>query len=119
VGLYFWSTAGMLPETDRAARAAVFEAVTALTTTGFNSIPCDRWNATAIPILSILMLIAGGICSTAGGVKQLRVYVLYRAAVWEIRRLVLPRSAVSQPELWQGERRQAIGGWRSSSSWWV
>ncbi|MFH1059049.1 MAG: TrkH family potassium uptake protein, partial [Pseudomonadota bacterium] len=108
VGLYFWSTAGMLAETGRAVRAAIFETVSALTTTGFNSIPYDRWNATAILILSILMLIGGGICSTAGGIKQLRVYVLYRAAVWEVRRLILPRSAVSQPELWQGEQRQAI-----------
>lgn len=108
VALYFWSIAGRLPDQGRAVRAAIFETVTALTTTGFNTIPYDRWNATAILILSVLMLIGGGICSTAGGIKQLRAYVLYRAAVWEVRRLVLPRSAVSQPELWQGEQRQAI-----------
>ncbi len=107
-GMFLAATAAMFPRWDKALRVAVFETVSALTTTGFNSIPYDHWNPTAILILTWLMLIGGGICSTAGGIKQLRVYVLYRAALWEVRRLILPASVVTRPELWQGEQREVI-----------
>ena len=107
-GMFLAATAAMFPHWGKALRVAVFETVSALTTTGFNSIPYDHWNPAAMLILTWLMLIGGGICSTAGGIKQLRVYVLYRAAWWEVRRLVMPASVVTRPELWQGEQREVI-----------
>lgn len=107
-GMFLAATAAMFPAWEKALRAAVFETVSALTTTGFNSIPYDRWNPAAVLILTWLMLIGGGICSTAGGIKQLRIYVLYRAALWEVRRLILPANVVTRPELWQGEQRELI-----------
>jgi trk system potassium uptake protein TrkH len=54
------------------------------------------------------MLMGGGTGSTAGGIKQYRIYVLFRGLVWEFRRRFLPRSAVTEPDAWRGERRMFI-----------
>jgi trk system potassium uptake protein TrkH len=40
--------------------------------------------------------------------KQYRIYVLYRALQWEIRRLLLPKNAVTEPSVWQGDRRRFL-----------
>jgi len=53
----------------------------------------------------ILMLIGGGTCSTAGGIKQFRIYLLWRLLVWEIQRALLPRQAMQERPIWEGERR--------------
>ena len=59
-------------------------------------------------VLIVLMLIGGGIGSTAGGIKQYRVYVLFKSVLWEIKRALLPRTAVFQDYIWQGERKDFI-----------
>jgi trk system potassium uptake protein TrkH len=54
------------------------------------------------------MMVGGGVCSTAGGIKQFRVYVLWRTLLWEFRRLLLPRNAVSRPQIWGEDGREAV-----------
>jgi trk system potassium uptake protein TrkH len=54
------------------------------------------------------MLVGGATGSTAGGVKQYRIFVLYRGLVWEFRRRLLPRHAVTEPDVWKGEQRYFI-----------
>jgi trk system potassium uptake protein TrkH len=51
------------------------------------------------------MLIGGGTCSTAGGIKQFRVYVLWRQFLWDIKRSLMPRTAVLERPIWEGSRR--------------
>ncbi|MFO7553839.1 MAG: potassium transporter TrkG [Desulfobacterales bacterium] len=51
------------------------------------------------------MLIGGGTCSTAGGIKQFRVYLLWKLLFWDIRRSLMPRTAVLEYPLWEGNRR--------------
>ncbi|MEQ6203870.1 potassium transporter TrkG [Sulfitobacter sp. HNIBRBA2951] len=76
---------------------SIFTAVSFLTTTGFAS---EYWGQTqsysglGTPglILMGLALIGGGVATTAGGVKLLRVYALYRNAVREMDQLVHPNS---------------------------
>lgn len=82
-------------EWTKAVRVAVFEAVSALTTTGYSTVGYTDWSPSGVLVLSLLMLIGGGTCSTAGGVKQFRVVILAAAVVAALRRARLPQRAVT------------------------
>jgi len=72
---------------------AVFTALSFLTTTGFESAEWDTataWSGLQTPgmVLMGLALIGGGVATTAGGVKLLRIYALYKHGVRELEKLV-------------------------------
>lgn len=76
---------------------ALFTVLSFLTTTGFESAAWSEardWSGLASPglILAGLSVIGGGVATTAGGVKLLRVYALFRHGEREIERLVHPSS---------------------------
>lgn len=95
---------------SKAVRVAVFEAVSALTTTGFSTTSYSGWPSAAILLLIVLMMVGGGAGSTAGGLKQLRVAVLLTAARDEVRRRLLPTGTVVQSHVEQGGRRSVVDG---------
>lgn len=96
----------LYPQLDKAVRVAVFEVISAASTTGFSTVGYSNWPSLGWLVLLILMLIGGGAGSTAGGIKQYRVMVLLRGMFWEIRRWFLPQRTVSTPDIWEaGERR--------------
>ena len=99
------TTQALYPHLGKAVRVGVFETVSALTTTGFSTVGYGNWNAFGVLVMVILMLIGGGTCSTAGGIKQFRIYLLWRLLVWEIQRALLPRQAMQERPIWEGERR--------------
>ncbi|MCU9846873.1 TrkH family potassium uptake protein [Defluviimonas sp. WL0024] len=81
----------------RALWGGVFTVLSFMTTTGFESgdwAEARTWSGLATPglILVGLSVIGGGVATTAGGVKLLRVYALYRHGEREIERLVHPSS---------------------------
>lgn len=77
-----------------AARFALFQVVSALTTTGFTSTEFSSWPA-PLPLLLIALAFIGGCAgSTAGGIKVIRVMLLFRHAMREIRRLVHPHAVL-------------------------
>lgn len=92
----------------KALRIAVFETIAALSTSGFSSVNYNNWNDLGLLILIVLMLIGGGTGATAGGIKQFRIYALYRGVVWEVRRQLLPKDALTEPDIWQGETRHFL-----------
>ncbi len=76
---------------------AVFTTLSFLTTTGFISVDwatAQGWSGLSTPglILMALALIGGGVATTAGGVKLLRVYLLYLNGVRELEKLIHPHS---------------------------
>ena len=77
-------------------RVAVFELTSALTTTGYSTVGYDDWNSFTIFILILLMIIGGGAGSTAGGLKQYRVYIMLKSLVWNIKGYLLPQNVVRQ-----------------------
>lgn len=79
IAIFFGSAISLYPTLDKAIRVSIFEAITALTTTGFSTVGYSDWNSLPWLIMLLLMLIGGGAGSTAGGIKQLRIYILYRA----------------------------------------
>lgn len=95
---------GLYPSLSHAGRVIVFETVSALSTTGFQTVSYVQWPVEGWLLLSVLMTIGGGTGSTAGGLKQLRVVVLTRAAWFEVTRALLPASAVNRPVVQVGGR---------------
>lgn len=74
-----------------------FTVLSFLTTTGFESADWQAariWSGLNSPgiILLALVILGGGVATTAGGVKLLRVYALYRHGLREMERLVHPSS---------------------------
>ncbi len=92
-----------------AVRIAVFQAVSALTTTGYSTVALDGWSPLGILVLVILMLVGGAACSTAGGLKQSRVFLLWRVLQRELVRPLRPATEVRDDRIWEGPRRVAIG----------
>lgn len=81
----------------RALWGSVFSVLSFLTTTGFVSgdwAEARVWSGLQTPgmVLLGLALIGGGVATTAGGVKLLRVYALYKHGVREMDKLVHPSS---------------------------
>jgi trk system potassium uptake protein TrkH len=106
--LFFGVTAGLYPTLGESLRVSIFNAVSALSTTGFATVDYSQWNSLGWLVLILFMLMGGGTGSTAGGIKQYRIYVLIRGMVWEFRRRLLPRGAVTEPDAWKGEQRVFI-----------
>ncbi len=85
---------GVYDDVFAAARYGVFQVVSALTTTGFTSTDFYLWPG-FLPLLLVCLAFIGGCAgSTAGGVKVIRVVLLYRHAVREIQRLVHPHAVL-------------------------
>ncbi|PIE12735.1 MAG: potassium transporter TrkH [Rhodobacterales bacterium] len=91
---------------------AIFTVLSFLSTTGFESAGWESardWSGLGTPglILLGLSLIGGGVATTAGGVKLLRVYALYLNGLREMERLVHP-SSIGSPK-GQGRRIRRQG----------
>ncbi|MDE0969455.1 MAG: TrkH family potassium uptake protein [Octadecabacter sp.] len=101
-------------ELGNAARAlwgALFTITSFLTTTGFESADWKAtrdWSGLGTPGLMLvgLSLIGGGVATTAGGIKLLRVYALWKHGQREIERLVLPSSVGGAGAVARQIRRQ-------------
>jgi trk system potassium uptake protein TrkH len=106
--VFFFVCRDLYPTLEKSARVAVFETTSALTTTGFSTVSYNNWAPFGWFALIVLMLIGGGACSTAGGIKQYRIYLLYKSFGWELKRYFLPRIAVTENYVWQGENRDYI-----------
>jgi len=74
-----------------AARLALFQVVSIMTTTGFNSADFELWPALAQFLLFAAMFAGGCTGSTAGGLKTARIALLTRVVGREFRRMVSPR----------------------------
>ncbi|MCA1778294.1 MAG: TrkH family potassium uptake protein [Xanthomonadaceae bacterium] len=75
-------------------RYAVFQAVSYTTTTGFATADVYLWPGT-LPLLMILISGLGGCAgSTTGGFKIVRVYLVSKQGVRELKRLIHPHSVV-------------------------
>lgn len=79
-------------------RYSFFQVVSALTTTGLQTAsPSDityNWEGLGIFVLTLLMIVGAGACSTGGGIKWMRIGILFKGIWWEIKSLILPQSAV-------------------------
>ena len=85
---------GTYPSIAESARYASFQVVSVMTTTGFSSADFSLWPG-FIPIMLICIAFIGGCAgSTCGGMKVIRIMLLYRQASREIRRLIHPHAII-------------------------
>ncbi|MFU8889617.1 MAG: TrkH family potassium uptake protein [Trueperaceae bacterium] len=106
--VFLLTTRALYPRLGDALRVATFETVSALTTTGFTTVTYGAWNGFGLLALVMLMMIGGGTCSTAGGMKQARVFLLWKLVQWEIARHLMPRTAVLERSVWEANRRAFV-----------
>jgi trk system potassium uptake protein TrkH len=75
---------------DPSFRTAMFQVVS-MTTTGYNTTDYTKWAPASQFMLLTVMFIGGCAGSTAGGFKMVRVVVLFKQAINELRLMVHPR----------------------------
>jgi trk system potassium uptake protein TrkH len=91
IALYMQGTYGTISES---ARYASFQVVSVMTTTGFSTADFSLWPG-FIPIMLICIAFIGGCAgSTCGGMKVIRIMLLYKQAIREIQRLVHPHAVL-------------------------
>jgi trk system potassium uptake protein TrkH len=90
IGLANWFQ-GAHTHISEVVRNAVFHTVSIITSSGFSVQDYDNWPPLSQYILIILMFTGGCAGSTAGGFKVMRVIILFKQAINEMRALLHPR----------------------------
>ncbi len=90
-GYLIWQTNESLAENIR---AGAFQSVSFMTTSGFTSTDYSRWPVFVQVLLLFSAFIGGCAGSTAGGLKVIRVILLYKQGVREILRLIHPQAEI-------------------------
>ena len=79
-------------------RKGFYQLISAHTTTGYMTIYTrqliNEWGPLALAGITIAMTIGGSICSTTGGIKALRIGIVFKGLLQDIRRTVSPESAI-------------------------
>lgn len=101
---------GMYVQLGEGFRLAVFNAVSALSTTGFSTMAYTDWPEAAVGMMILLMLIGGGIGSTAGGLKLTRVYIMLRLTWENVKGRMASGQSVTSPSYEAAQGRVKIDG---------
>lgn len=89
-------------------RQALFNIVSALSTTGYATMSYAGWPQAAVGIMILMMLIGGGAGSTAGGIKLSRMLIMLKASLAELRQRVSPEHEVRTPFYVRAQGRTPI-----------
>ena len=82
---------GMGPDSyGQTLREAVFQTLAIMTTTGFATANFDLWPGFCRLLLVVLMFFGGCAGSTGGGLKQIRIYVIFKYIYRSLLRLLRP-----------------------------
>jgi trk system potassium uptake protein len=79
---------------EQAFRDSLFQVVSIATTTGFGSYDYALWPVAAQLLLVLLMFMGGMAGSTSGGMKAIRVYILIRHSLTELKHSLHPRAVL-------------------------
>lgn len=101
--------AGTYHSAEAVFRRGIFTLVSAVTSTGHqvNAGPtyASDWGALAPAAIVAAMAIGGMASSTAGGIKAIRVGIAFKTVVHDVRRILLPESAVVRTSYHAGRRQ--------------
>ncbi len=77
---------------ERAVREAAFQVVSIVTTTGFVTADFELWPFVLQALLLFLMFFGGSSGSTGGGIKHVRLYVMFKHSAAQLLKLLHPRA---------------------------
>ncbi len=92
-------------------RHALFNVISALTTTGYMTTSpqsMSQFGHLVLFSLVVLMCMGGSTGSTAGGIKRYRVGIMAKSIFWEIKMRLLPESAVIGRTAWCTGEKETI-----------
>ena len=75
-------------------RAAFFQATSIMTTTGFVTADFDQWPHASRMLLVLMMFVGGCAGSTGGGIKVVRIFILWKKLVKEVRQFMRPQAVM-------------------------
>ncbi len=91
--------ANIYPDAVASFRRIIFNVLSAHTTTGFGSIYARQfaleWGEFGVLVMTIAMLIGGSACSTAGGFKGLRVGIVFKGLIMDIKKLFVTDRSIN------------------------
>jgi len=95
----FWlAKSGVYPDAMALFRKAFYQLASGHTTTGFATIYSrafvTQWGPVGMLAVTAAMAIGASACSTAGGIKGIRIGIISKAIVQDIRRMISPESSV-------------------------
>ncbi|HNQ49980.1 MAG: TrkH family potassium uptake protein [Candidatus Omnitrophica bacterium] len=92
--------AGMYPQAGVLFRKGFYQLISGHTGTGFQTIYPGQflsdWNDLAVVGIIIAMAFGGAVCSTTGAIKMVRLGVISKAFIQDVKRILLPERAVVQ-----------------------
>ena len=92
LGLNTWKS--IYASLGEALRAGFFQGTAIMTTTGFCTADFELWPNASRLLLVLLMFIGGSAGSTSGGMKCVRMYVVLKVALREIRLFMRPKAVL-------------------------
>ena len=100
---FFWLVCGLFLTVDilplfdgflQALRAAFFQGTSVLTTTGFVTADFDRWPQASRMLLVLMMFVGGCAGSTGGGIKVVRIFIMWKKMIKEVRQFMRPQAVM-------------------------
>jgi trk system potassium uptake protein TrkH len=92
------SYSGLYPQNVAIFRKGFYHLISAHTNTGYAALPTEQfitiWGHDAVLALILAMAIGGGASSTAGGIKLMRVGIIFKALLQEIKKLMSPEASI-------------------------
>jgi len=102
--IFFWIGCGLFltfnvwgPVYDHfglALRAAFFQGTSILTTTGFVTADFDSWPQASRLLLVLMMFVGGCAGSTGGGIKIVRIFIMWKKMIKEVRQFMRPQAVM-------------------------
>ncbi len=90
--------AGVYPEAISLFRKGFYQLISGHVGTGYSTVYPKQfvfeWGGLALVAITIAMAIGGSACSTAGGIKALRIGIIYKALRQDINRMILNENTV-------------------------
>jgi len=80
---------------SEAARLSIFQVLSITTTTGFSTANYDAWPHLSRGLLFLLMFVGGCAGSTGGGLKQVRLLLLFKRAKQAVMQHIFPKAIIS------------------------
>ncbi len=89
---------GIYPRAVMLFRKGFYQLISGHTGTGFQTIYAQQftneWNNLALVGVILAMGLGGAVCSTTGAIKMLRIGIIFKAFIEDIKRIILPERAV-------------------------